>query len=96
MEVMEGGDSAPKRMTIVKSHDVIKIVRYLLHPITYNISSDNKAFYVNKDVACISKHLATILQSKQLITTSILKVGSRRANQKLSTWRLRPKFLRFA
>lgn len=32
MEVMEGGDSAPKRMTIVKSHDVIKIVRYLSHP----------------------------------------------------------------
>lgn len=29
MEVIEGGDSAPKRMTIVKSHDVIKIVRYL-------------------------------------------------------------------
>jgi hypothetical protein len=28
MEVMEGGDSGPKRMTIVKSHDVIKIVRY--------------------------------------------------------------------
>jgi hypothetical protein len=52
MEVMEGGDSAPKRMTIVKSHDVIKIV-----------SSDNKSFYVNKDVVCISKHLATILQS---------------------------------
>ena len=29
MEVIEGGDSAPKRMTIVKSHDVIKIVRYI-------------------------------------------------------------------
>lgn len=29
MEVIEGGDSAPKKMTIVKSHEVIKIVRYL-------------------------------------------------------------------
>ena len=36
MEVMEGGDSAPKRMTIVKSHDVIKIVRYLSYPYDYH------------------------------------------------------------
>ena len=64
--------------------------------LTLYFSSDNKAFYVNKDVVCISKHLATILQSKELITTSILKVGSRRANQKSSTLRLRPKFLRYA
>ena len=28
MDVMEGGDSGPKRMTIAKSHDVINIVRY--------------------------------------------------------------------
>ena len=35
---MEGGDSAPKRMTIVKSHDVIKIVRYQIYFHTqYNI-----------------------------------------------------------
>lgn len=36
MEVMEGGDSAPKRMTIVKSHDVIKIVRYPIYFQTQN------------------------------------------------------------
>jgi len=27
MEVIEGGDSGPKKLTIVKSHEVIKIVR---------------------------------------------------------------------
>ncbi len=45
-------DSGDKRPSIVQSSEVIKVV-----------SNDGKAFYVNKDVLCISKRFQIMLNS---------------------------------
>ena len=52
MEGLIEGGTGLKKLSIVKSADVIKI-----------LSAEGKAFYVNKDVLMISKHFATVINS---------------------------------